>query len=151
MPICTGWKTEKFMKILIVHNHYLEHGGEDEVVDAEKRMLEKFGHQVVLYERSNREIEELGLFKKARFILKEIYWSQGVYQQLRALIQKEKHTLAHIHNTFIKITSCVYDACQDEGLPIVQTFHNYRFLCPAATFYRQGRVCEDCLKYGRVS
>ena len=27
----------------------------------------------------------------------------------------------------------------------MQTLHNYRLLCPAATFYRDGRVCEECL------
>jgi len=28
---------------------------------------------------------------------------------------------------------------------VVQTLHNYRLLCPAAIFQRDGRVCEDCL------
>jgi len=27
----------------------------------------------------------------------------------------------------------------------VQSLHNPRILCPAATLYREGRVCEDCL------
>ena len=27
----------------------------------------------------------------------------------------------------------------------MQTLHNYRLLCPAANFYREGKVCEDCL------
>jgi len=28
---------------------------------------------------------------------------------------------------------------------VVQTLHNYRLLCPAATFYRNGGACEECL------
>ena len=28
---------------------------------------------------------------------------------------------------------------------MVQTLHNYRLSCPAGIFYRDGRVCEDCL------
>jgi glycosyltransferase involved in cell wall biosynthesis len=28
---------------------------------------------------------------------------------------------------------------------VVQTLHNYRLACPGATFYRDGKVCEDCL------
>jgi glycosyltransferase involved in cell wall biosynthesis len=31
---------------------------------------------------------------------------------------------------------------------VIQTLHNFRPLCPAATFLRDGRPCEDCL--GRV-
>ena len=33
-------------------------------------------------------------------------------------------------------------------MPVVQTLHNYRLVCPAATVYRDGHPCTDCL--GRV-
>jgi glycosyltransferase involved in cell wall biosynthesis len=28
---------------------------------------------------------------------------------------------------------------------VIQTLHNYRLLCPSATLYRDGKVCEECL------
>ncbi len=31
-------------------------------------------------------------------------------------------------------------------IPIVQTMHNFRMLCPGATFYRDNHICEDCVK-----
>lgn len=31
---------------------------------------------------------------------------------------------------------------------MVQTLHNYRLLCPAATFYRDGKICEECMDHG---
>lgn len=31
---------------------------------------------------------------------------------------------------------------------MVQTLHNYRLLCPAGAFLRDGKVCEDCLGRG---
>jgi glycosyltransferase involved in cell wall biosynthesis len=34
---------------------------------------------------------------------------------------------------------------KDENVPVVQTLHNYRLLCPSAIFFRDGHVCEDCL------
>ena len=30
-------------------------------------------------------------------------------------------------------------------MPVVQTLHNFRLMCPQATFLRDGQVCEDCL------
>lgn len=45
--------------VLIVHNYYQIPGGEDTVVANEKRMLEKHGHKVVLYTRSNLELKKL--------------------------------------------------------------------------------------------
>lgn len=31
------------------------------------------------------------------------------------------------------------------GIPVVQTVHNYRMFCPAATLYRDGKPCRDCV------
>ena len=137
------------MKILMVHNCYLLPGGEDEVVRAEKKMLESFGHQVVMYERSNEELKRLSILDKLSYSLKDIYWSHQSYSKIRKLIKEHRPQVSHIHNTFYAISPSVYQACNDERVPVVQTLHNYRFLCPIATFYRDGRVCEDCLTQGR--
>jgi len=139
------------MKILIVHNKYLEPGGEDEVVEAERRMLEGFGHEVVSYVRSNENIRALNLWGKVSFVIKDAYWSHKTYHEIRELIKKEKPNLAHFHNTFHYISPAAYDACFDEHLPVVQSIHNYRFFCPIGTFYRNNRVCEDCIHFGRKS
>ena len=45
----------------------------------------------------------------------------------------------------------VYYAAKAEGVAVVQTLHNYRLLCPAATFLRDGGVCEDCLGQGALA
>jgi glycosyltransferase involved in cell wall biosynthesis len=50
-----------------------------------------------------------------------------------------------VHNFFPLISPAVDHAAQAEGCAVVQTLHNYRTACPAGTFYRDGRVCEDCL------
>ena len=50
-----------------------------------------------------------------------------------------------MHNFFPLISPAVYHAAQAEGCAVVQTLHNYRLSCPAGIFYREGRVCEDCL------
>ena len=42
--------------ILLVHNYYQFAGGEDTVVSNEKRMLEEYGHKVVLFTKDNREL-----------------------------------------------------------------------------------------------
>ncbi|HLD69860.1 MAG TPA: glycosyltransferase family 4 protein [Candidatus Omnitrophota bacterium] len=139
------------MNILIIHNSYQIPGGEDEVVRSEKGMLEQFGHKVVLYARSNDEIEKFSLPAKVQFVVRNSQWSGQIAQDIRSVIRKEKIQLVHIHNTFLVIGPAVYQACRDEGVPVVQTLHNYRFLCPNGLFYRDGHICNDCLKFGRQS
>ena len=49
-------------RVLLVHNHYKIPGGEDIVVSNEKRLLEQHGHKVVLYTRSNQELDAFSIW-----------------------------------------------------------------------------------------
>lgn len=132
------------MRILIIHNHYLESGGEDSAVATEANMLRDFGEQVILYERSNSEIEDLSFSGKICFSLKDIVWSDKTYLDIRQLVSRERPDIAHIHNPFVMMSPSLYSALKESGIPIVQTLHNYRILCLNGLFYRDGHICELC-------
>lgn len=132
------------MKILVAHNQYQERGGEDVVVEAEVRLMEAHGHRVTRYDRHNDELKRNGALGAIAAGIDTI-WSAKSLREVRALLAKEKPDLAHVHNTFPLISPAIYEACADFGVPVVQTLHNYRLLCPAATLLREGAVCEACL------
>ncbi|HUP02327.1 MAG TPA: glycosyltransferase family 4 protein [Gemmatimonadota bacterium] len=129
------------MKVLLVHNSYQQPGGEDQVFRSEGALLEEYGHEVLRYTDHNRRLEELNPLESAAATL----WNRGSYRQVAALIQRERPDILHAHNTFPLISPAVYYAAQAAGVPVVQTLHNYRFLCPQSDFLRDGSVCEDCL------
>src|SRR5205814_1104988 len=60
-------------------------------------------------------------------------------------IRAQRPRVAHFHNTFPLISPAAYYAARAEGVGVVQTLHNFRLLCPNALFFRDGKVCEDCL------
>ncbi len=64
------------------------------------------------------------------------------------MLRDMRPDVVHIHNFFSVISPSVYYACKEEGVPVVQTLHNYRLACPAASFYRDGKICEECLDRG---
>ena len=132
------------MRILTIHNTYQQPGGEDVVVAQESRLLEQRGHIVNSYQRSNHEIEALSFTQKLGLISR-IVSASDTKLAVRDLLQNLKPDVVHIHNTFLMVSPAVYEVCQDESMPVVQTLHNYRLLCPASTFYRAGAVCEDCV------
>ena len=72
-------------------------------------------------------------------------WSQEAKRRLSALIRETKPDIAHFHNTFLRISPAAYYACKEAGIPVVQTFHNYRLICPGALLMRDAKICEDCL------
>jgi glycosyltransferase involved in cell wall biosynthesis len=129
------------MKILLVHNFYQLPGGEDQVFAQETELLRSRGHQVLVYQASNDQVKG----QNPLVTVANTIWNQRTHRELRELMHREKPDLVHVHNTFQVISPAVYYAATEEGIPVVQTLHNYRLLCPASTFFRDGNVCEDCL------
>ena len=132
------------MKILFVHNSYQQPGGEDIVFEQERNMLEQAGHQVVTYCRTNWDVESYTGIRRLS-LAKQTIWSSDSRRACSRLLRREKPDVVHVHNTFVMISPSIYSACYDAGVPVVQTLHNYRLLCPAATFFRDGKVCEECI------
>jgi len=131
------------MNVLIVHNTYQQPGGEDVAVAQESRLLERYGHNVHVYTRSNNELNALSLGQKLGLIGR-IISAPDTKIAVRDVIQAFKPDVVHVHNTFAMVSPSVYEVCQDENIPVVQTLHNYRLLCPASTFYRDEAICEEC-------
>jgi len=132
------------MKIVLVHNLYRQGGGEDVVFQSEKQLLERAGHTVIPFVRSNMELKDTSLGDRIG-ILPQMIWSQQSRQSLAAILDAECPDVVHVHNTFLAISPSIFSACSERGIPVVQTLHNFRLLCPAHSFSRGGAVCEECV------
>lgn len=141
--------TDKKMRILIVHNYYQVPGGEDTVVANEKEMLEEQGHKVMLYSRSNSELKSFSIIRKMLLPFTTIF-NPRTYRDVCRIIRQERIDIVHVHNTLNLISPAVYYAARSLKVPVVQTVHNFRLLCPGATFYRDRHICEDCLSKGLI-
>lgn len=129
------------MRILMLHNKYLSAGGEDVAFSSEADMLREHGCEVDLYEESNERIESLGALRTGM----RAVWSPETYTKIRGLLRAKRYDVIHVHNFFPLVSPSAYYAAKAEGVPVVQSLHNYRLVCPVGTFLRDGRICEDCL------
>jgi glycosyltransferase involved in cell wall biosynthesis len=127
--------------VLLVHNHYQKPGGEDEVVRVESAMLRSRGHDVREFRLHNDAINEMS----QPDLIKATLWNDGVRRKIQHELATSGSQVAHFHNTFPLISPAAYYGARQRGIPVVQTLHNYRLLCPSAVFYRSGGVCEECL------
>lgn len=132
------------MKILQLHNLYRFTGGEDAVVHRERMLLQQHGHQVVALERSNIEMDQWPFWRRALLPLRTMF-SLESYWQVRKFCRAERPDVAHVHNVFFLLSPSVYYALDHEGVPIVQTCHNFRFLCANGLFLTENQLCERCL------
>lgn len=130
--------------ILIVHNKYRFAGGEDSVVENEKKLLTTHGHSVTVYEKINTALDNFSIVQKLLLPLRTLY-SLSSAREIRDLIRHEQIDIVHVHNTLPLISFSAYYAAKSEGCALVQTLHNFRFLCPNGLFYRDGHICQDCM------
>ncbi len=135
------------MKVLILHNSYQLHGGEDGVVAAEAQLLAEAGHQVTVDITSNDSVS--GVLRKARVAL-EAHGSRDSAKRVHDLVRQVQPDVVHVHNFFPLLSPSIHQAASSAGAAVVQTLHNYRLLCANGTFLRNGQVCEKCTDGGRL-
>jgi glycosyltransferase involved in cell wall biosynthesis len=127
--------------VLMVHNYYQERGGEDLSFEAERRALEHAGVTVHTYVDTNHRIDAMsGIHAGLRCI-----WSLEAQRDISELLRTHRPQVMHVQNSFPLISPSIYYAAQRQRVPVVQSIRNYRLLCPNALFYRDNRVCEDCM------
>lgn len=132
------------MRILIAHNHYQQLGGEDAVVKSEYDLLRTKGEDVFLYERDNKEILAYPFGKRLRF-LRDLSCERESYDSFLKCLKEFRPDIVHFHNIFFVLSPAVYRACRDLKVPVVQSQHNFRLVCANGLFFRDNKICEECL------
>lgn len=130
------------MNILLVHNFYQQPGGEDEIFRTELRLLQQRGHRVEPLTVHNDDVASMG---QARLAVSTV-WNAPVARRLEWAARQIDADIVHFHNTFPLVSPAAYRAAHRAGAAVVQTLHNFRLLCPKASFFRDGRVCMDCYR-----
>lgn len=128
------------MKVLLVHNRYRNPGGEDSVYESERDMLRRAGVEVIEYVDDNHRAAEMNPLALAVHAT----WARDSHRRLLTLMRAERPDVAHFHNTFLMISPAAYYAARSAGVPVVQTLHNPRLHCPAASGFREDRPCSEC-------
>lgn len=131
------------MNILQIHNYYSQFGGECAVVNAENSLLRRRGHNVIQFARKNTCIERLPLRSKIQ-ILFGIPNNRATAKKLLTLTRHFPIDVAHVHNVFPLFSPTVYSVLKQVGIPVVQSHHNFRVVCPNGLFYTNRQICTLC-------
>jgi glycosyltransferase involved in cell wall biosynthesis len=100
------------------------------------------GHEVEVWEENNDSIVSR---MDALVTCFQSVYSFGHAREMRERICCFRPDLVHIHNSFPRLSPAIHLACLGASIPVVQTLHNFRLLCPSATFHGGDKVCEECL------
>lgn len=130
------------MNILIIHNYYSVKGGEEYIVELQKKLFEQNNHNVFIYSRDYKELDKWFL-GRIWGTFTSIYNPRSI-KELKRILSENKIEIAILHNLLPIISPCIIPILKKNGVEIIQTVHNYRLLCPTGIFFNKGRICEKC-------
>ena len=136
--------TDNPLKILLVHNFYSSAvpSGENQVFEAEKRLLLQYGHEVQEFIRRSDEIRGDRILGTLRGAVATPY-NPFMAASIKKKVKDFKPDIVHVHNTFPLISPAIFHSIGHSAARVL-TLHNYRLICPSAIPMRDGKICTDC-------
>lgn len=144
------------MHVLQVNNNHRVFGGTDTVYLNTGKLLEAAGHQVS-YFAARSELDEPcedshffceGLDTKSagpKDALKFLHNSAAQSAMHNMLSIKSDIEIAHLHIYYGRLTPAILSPIKSHGIPLVQTLHEYKTVCPTYMMERSGNVCDLCI------
>lgn len=147
------------MKILLINKYYYVKGGADRHVLLLQELLERNGHEVIIFSMadprnepsrytqyfvSNVDFEHVRGDKEGLRAAGRMLYSWEARKNLARLIADTKPDIAHIHNMYHQISPSILPLLRKYGIPIVQTLHDYKLICPNYSLFTEGDVCDRC-------
>lgn len=147
------------MRILQINNYAYLKGGSEKVFLDTISLLRDHGHDVKAFSvidgtEPHTKVDESvsiipwnrrqGLSGKVRGVSEFIYNKQ-IATHLEKIILEFKPDIAHLHIYYGRLSNSIISVLNRCNVPIVQSVHEYRLICPAYTCLNSDmEICEKC-------
>ncbi len=147
------------MRVLTANKFYYVKGGAERYLFELKRILEERGVDVVpfaMLDDANEPSDYSDLFVShegfegagslaARFrAAGRVIYSVEARRKIEALVDRARPDVAHLHNIAHQLSPSVIAGLRGRGVPVVQTLHDYKLVCPSYQMMVGGENCERC-------
>jgi glycosyltransferase involved in cell wall biosynthesis len=151
-------------KVLLVNNFYYNRGGDCTYLFGLKNILEKKGHNVIVfsmhhpqnidslwskyfvnYINYDEEVKRISFKSVIKVATRTIFFLKAK-RMIDILIREEKPDIAHLQNIHHHITPSILYSLKKNKIPVIWTLHDYQLICPNISFLAHGTICERCKK-----
>lgn len=148
------------MRILAANKFYHIFGGSDRYFFELNELQRQEGHEIIPFAmhhpKNQKSVYEdyfvstvnywdnPSLSEKIQAAGRTLY-STEAKKKIAALMKHARPEIAHIHLIYHQISPVILPVIKKFGLPIVQTLHDYKPICPTYSLISKGSVCEKCL------
>jgi glycosyltransferase involved in cell wall biosynthesis len=146
------------MKVLGVNKFYYLRGGSETYFFSLNQLLEENGYEIIPIsmkdERniSNRfekyfiehiDYTNMNITEKITNSFKLIY-SVEAYEKIKKIVREQKPQIAHLHIFQHQFSPSILHALKKCKIPIVNTVHDLKVICPNYQMLNQTGICEKC-------
>ena len=124
-------------RVLVVHNRYRIHGGEERAVDLQVAALRRAG---ITHDTFFRDSAEAGRLRATRSLVRGGERPGELREAVRAL----GAGVVHFHNMHPLLGSRALAAAKEQGATVVMHLHNFRLFCAIGVCFRLGEPCFRC-------
>lgn len=119
-------------------------------------VLKKHGHKVIPFSMAASE-NDYSPYSKY-FINKvdvnnfnvknavKVLYNYDAARRIKKIINKERPDIAHLHNIAHQISPAIIRVLRKYKIPIVQTLHDYKLICPNYLLFSNNEICYGCEK-----
>ena len=145
------------MKVLVANKFHYVKGGAERYYFELARILQRKGHAVVPFamEHEKNEPSEHSRFFVSRVSFEEdsgsrlakaarVIYSTEARRKIEDLVTTERPDIAHLHNIAHQLSPSILYGLKRRGVPVVQTLHDYKIVCPNYQMFVEGETCERC-------
>lgn len=150
------------MKILLVNKFYYRRAGAEAYLLDLEALLAAAGHEVAVFASNHPETlpsrwsgyfvdapafnSRGGVVHDARTVA-HMLWSRSAAKAFRRLLKDFQPDIIHLHNIYHHLSPSLLPVARRAGVPVVQTIHDYKWVCPNYTLWTNHEQCERCHVY----
>jgi len=147
------------MKVLAANKYYFVKGGAERYFFELNHILERRGHEVVPFAMRHPSNEATdyddhfvsfeafdesdGLAARVRAASRILY-SREARRCIERLADETSPDVAHLHNVAHQLSPSILYGLKSRGVPVVQTLHDFKLVCPNYSMFVDGKTCERC-------
>lgn len=150
------------MKVLAANKFHFIMGGAERYFFDLARIMESKGHMVApfaMQHERNSPCEHSDLFvSNVSFDGAASVWGKLVTacrvlysvearRKIEALADRIRPDVAHLHNIAHQLSPSIIYGLKAKGVPVVQTLHDHKLICPNYQMFVHGEVCERCRRW----
>lgn len=136
------------MNILNISQHFRLKGGSDVYFRSLTKLLKSYDHHVEEFASSDTDHDiypvEIDFDKPSLGNISKYIYNKEAKRKMKRFIDQKEIDLAHLHIYYGKLSASILSPLKDKGIPIIQTLHEYKLVCPTYKLYDGHALCFDC-------